>query len=85
MMVDDKWIGTMRSPRPVSIGAWFRCARRGDVWWPGKTFTVDFSNEHEPEPGEAFDSWRGLGPVPDDIEPIDPDWRPIDPGGPRHA
>ncbi len=44
-MTADEWIRTMKSPRPVSIAAWFRMARRGDWWWPGKTFTVDLSDE----------------------------------------
>lgn len=40
------WVRTMKSPRPVSIAAWWRCARRGQVWWPGKTFTIDL-REHD--------------------------------------
>ena len=43
------WVKTMKSPRPVSLAAWWRCARRGDIWWPGKTFTIDLSNEEAVE------------------------------------
>lgn len=45
------WVRTMKSPRPVSVAAWWRMARRGRIWWPGKTFTVDLK-EH----GDEFDA-----------------------------
>lgn len=35
------WVRRMKSQRPASIAAWFRMARRGRIWWPGKTFTID--------------------------------------------
>lgn len=48
---------TIKSPRPISVAAWWRQGRRhGNWWWPGKTFTItdylvdyyDEDDEYEP-------------------------------------
>ena len=51
--MDEPLVVTVRWPHPVSVAAWFRCARRGQVWWPGKTFTIDLSNEADDPEDES--------------------------------
>lgn len=58
------WTRTIKSPPPISLAAWWRCAKRGEIWWPGKTFTIDLKDDQcdrccDLEPGHDYVcEWR---------------------------